>query len=61
MRVISIFLIAFLLSSCVVEYKYVSDEGRTLKNRGSEDDDDLRVIKVYRIKYSDLYQSKNAK
>lgn len=40
----------FLLSSCVVEYKVVSDECRSLKNRGSEDDDDLRVVKVYKIK-----------
>jgi hypothetical protein len=34
----------FLLSSCNVEYKIISTEGRDLNNRGWEDDDDLEII-----------------
>jgi hypothetical protein len=43
-------IIAAVLSSCSVEYKVISSEGRALSNRGSEDDDDLRIVKVYKIK-----------
>ena len=53
-----LFLILFSVSSCTIEYRVVSSEGRSLKNRGVEDDDDLKVIKVYRFKNYEIHQTK---